>query len=610
MNSLNNNNNFIINNSECTQLKINKKIIPLFSTPLQLKQKNLRQQNKFDINIINPQKNKNLTNKVIDLNLILSIFYRGINLYNLTLNNFLNKENNNKLKLIRELKYDEYNKLNIIYNNYLYLLNRYLPILQFRSLIYKLELFAPKRILKYNYLYTYTFRLRSLHLNKKYKYLSKFINKKVNNINIRMVSKLLEKGDILYLDIISLINKKKIIINNYKLNNLFLPVNNLINNIINKKYLLEEIKEKEEKKNNYDNLLNLNLKKLNFDLTFNNLHKNNEIKIRNTRKAILNYLNFEESDALNLKNNNYSSPVEVMYNNNLVSKPIINQYLKEMSKFNMWRKGIFIYYNKIIGYNFNSNTNKLIKNIYNLLHASFKSMYCLISKPVFIITPDKITIQLFYYLFIPNLLKLKQINLYKKNKKYKNIKLIMRRRELINKHIIFKQQISKYRRFKKTKINLLNLSSNALTKVFSNKFKILCNILSNLFKKPVELNLTRLHYPYFDSNILVNLLGIMINKIKLRIIIRKLFANTVIKNLNSVNLNRNNNIIPAFLTGINIKVAGRLLTQKVVPRKTVKTIIRGASARSKVNFLDVATYNSKNKRGAFSITVKSGQNYF
>jgi hypothetical protein len=237
-------------------------------------------------------------------------------------------------------------------------------------------------------------------------------------------------------------------------------------------------------------------------------------------------------------------------------------------------------------------------------------MYCLISKPVFIITPDKITIQLFYYLFIPNLLKLKQINLYKKNKKYKNIKLIMRRRELINKHIIFKQQISKYRRFKKTKINLLNLSSNALTKVFSNKFKILCNILSNLFKKPVELNLTRLHYPYFDSNILVNLLGIMINKIKLRIIIRKLFANTVIKNLNSVNLNRNNNIIPAFLTGINIKVAGRLLTQKVVPRKTVKTIIRGASARSKVNFLDVATYNSKNKRGAFSITVKSGQNYF
>lgn len=126
----------------------------------------------------------------------------------------------------------------------------------------------------------------------------------------------------------------------------------------------------------------------------------------------------------------------------------------------------------------------------------------------------------------------------------------------------------------------------------------------------MELNLIRLHYPYLDSNILVNLLGIMINKIKLRILIRKLFENTIIKNLKTVNLNRNNNIIPAFLSGINIKVAGRLLTQRIVPRKTVKNIIRGASNRSKVNFLDVARYTNKNRRGAFSITVKSGQNFF
>lgn len=609
MNILNNKSNkYNLINSEKT-LKI-KKIIPLFSIPVHLKEIKNREQNKFNIKLIN--QTNNLTSKVINLNEILSIFYRVINLYNLNLNNFLKKENNNKLKLIRELKYDEYNKLNIIYNNYLYLLNRYLPIFKFRTLIYKLGLFAPKRILKYNKLYTYTFRLRSLYLNKKYKYINRFINKKVININIRMVSKLLEKGMNLYLEMISLINKKKLIINNNKLNNLFNPVNNLITNIINKKSVLEELKLQKDQKNNY--LYNLNDKKLNLDLNFNNINKNNEINIRNTRKSILNYLNFDEKN--DVLYNNYSSPIEVMYfknnlNNKIVNKPIINQYLKEMSKFNMLRKGIFIYYNKIIGFNFNNNTNKLIKNIYKLLAASFKSMYCLISKPVFIITPDKITIQLFYYLFVPNLFKLKQINLYKKNnKKYKYIKLFRNIKELNKKHQKFKIQISKYRKFKKTNINLLNLSSNVLTKVFFNKFQNLCNILSNLFKKPVELNLIRLHYPYFDSNILVNLLGIMINKIKLRIIIRKLFANTIIKNLNNVNLNRNNNIIPVFLSGINIRVAGRLLTQKVVPRKTVKTIIRGASARSKVNYLDVATYSNKNKRGAFSITVKSGQNYF
>jgi hypothetical protein len=588
MNSNKNNLNNLLNN------KLNKKMIPLFSTPIQLKQEDRR--SNFNNIITN---NKEITYKVITLNEILKIYLRGLNLYNLSFNNFLSKENNNKLKLIRLLKYDEYNKLNIIYNNYLYLLNRYLPIFKFRSLIYKLGLFAPKRILKYNYLYTYTFRLRSLHLNKTFKYNNLFINKKINNINIRMVSKLLEKGINLYLEIISLINKKKLIINNNKLNNLFNPVYNLINKI-SKNYIYNKNLNL-NKENNYDLLLNKNNKKLNFEISFNNIYKNNEIIIRNTRKSISNYLNFEDT-----KFKNISSPVELMYYKNNVSTPIINQYLKEMSKFNMYRKGIFIYYNKFIGFNFNSNTNKLIKNIYNILYSSFKSMYCLISKPVFTITPDKISIQLFYYLFVPNLLKLKKINLYKKNKNI-NIRNI---RDLKYKHNNFKLEYSKYRRFKKNKMNLLNLSNNALTTVFSNKLQILCNILSNLFKKPVELNLIRLHYPYFDSNILVNLLNIMINKIKLRIIIRKLFANTVIKNLSNVNLNRNNNIIPAFLSGINIKVAGRLLTQRVVPRKTVKTIVRGASARSKVNFRDIATLSNKNRRGAYSITVKSGQNFF
>lgn len=602
----NNYNNIIKNKSKNlqlhTQIKIDKKIIPLFSSPIELKQIKLRKKSTYKFNIINPafpfgDGDKNLNNKMINLNEILSIFLRGINLYNLTLNNYLKKENNTKLKLIRELKYDEYNKLNIIYNNYLYLFNRYLPLLRFRSLIYKLELFTPKRLLKYNYLYTYTYRLRNLHLNKK-----------VKNINIRMISKILEKGLILSLEMNNLINKKKTIINNFKLNNLFSPVNNFIIDIINKKSLLEELKLKKDKINNYDNLLNLNYKKINLDLSFNQINKNNEIKIRNTRKSILNYSNFDT----NLLYNNYSSPVEIMYYNNIISKPIINQYLKEMSKFNMLRKGIFIYYNNLIGFNFNNNTNKLIKNIYKLLQSSFKSMYCLISKPVFVITPDKIIIQLFYYLFIPNLLKLKQIKLYYNNKKYNYLKLIKNLKDLKKKHRRFKKQISRFRRFKKTtsKTNFIKLSNYNLTKNFSNKFNILCNILSNLFKKPVELNLIRLHYPYLDSNILVNLLGIMINKIKLRILIRKLFENTVIKNLKTINLNRNNNIIPAFLSGINIKIAGRLLTQRVVPRKTVKNIIRGASARNKVNFLDVARYSNKNRRGAFSITVKSGQNFF
>jgi hypothetical protein len=230
-------------------------------------------------------------------------------------------------------------------------------------------------------------------------------------------------------------------------------------------------------------------------------------------------------------------------------------------------------------------------------------MYCLISKPVFVITPEKIIIRLFYFLFIPNILKFKKLNnnsyISKENNGF-----------LSSKQKVIKKQYNKFIKIQKNnKIKLRNLSNITLIKIFSNKFKILSSFLSKLFKKPVEFDLIRLHYPYNDSNILVNLLGIMINKIKLRIIIRKLYENAVIKNLNKKQSNNINTVnIPAFLSGIKIKVAGRLLTQSVIPKKTVKVVQRGAIQRGKINFLDVARYTNKNKRGAFSIIVKSGQN--
>jgi hypothetical protein len=60
---------------------------------------------------------------------------------------------------------------------------------------------------------------------------------------------------------------------------------------------------------------------------------------------------------------------------------------------------------------------------------------------------------------------------------------------------------------------------------------------------------------------------------------------------------------------LKIRIAGRLMTQTVVPRKTVKTKLKGAFATGKVNYLDTARFTSKNKRGAFSITVSSGHHF-
>jgi hypothetical protein len=170
--------------------------------------------------------------------------------------------------------------------------------------------------------------------------------------------------------------------------------------------------------------------------------------------------------------NENSNPVDLLYFNNNINKPVINQYLKSMSTYNMITNGTILYYSNIIGFNFKKriraylpfiksispllntgqsevNTmksmevtgrngerltspytfrglkkvvgsldkgkfsvfgrgienNKLINNIYKFLYLSFKSMYCLISKPVFIIKSNKIIIQLFYFVLIPKIFK-------------------------------------------------------------------------------------------------------------------------------------------------------------------------------------------------------------
>src|ERR1700761_1268968 len=145
--------------------------------------------------------------------------------------------------------------------------------------------------------------------------------------------------------------------------------------------------------------------------------------------------------------------------------------------------------------------------------------------------------------------------------------------------------------------HLMKLANINLIKLYPLKFEKLCEVLNSIFNKPVELDLIRLHYPYHDSNILVRLLAFMINKMKL-------------KSIKKINNKDQVNIIPAFLSGITIKVAGRLMKYRVIPRKTVKIVRRGSSSIGKVNFSDVSRYTNKNKRGSFTITIKSGHNFF
>ena len=269
--------------------------------------------------------------------------------------------------------------------------------------------------------------------------------------------------------------------------------------------------------------------------------------------------------------------------------------------------------------------NKLIKNSYKLLYYFFKSMYCLISKPVFIFTPDKVVIQIQYFLNIPKYKVFKWYSIFKYKEiwqkseaQIKQNNKILNRKDQKNRNRnpkIFWKVAKTLIRFnnKETKVknNLFNLNKYDLFRVFSLKFKLICEILNNKFNKPIELQLIRTHQPYLDSNILVNLLSLNIKnkKFKPNVKIDKLFQKRVVKNVDDY-LNKSVNSIPTYLSGIKIRIGGRLLREHVVPKRTQKRYERGASSIGKVNFLDTASITNTNRKGSYTLKISSGQNFF
>jgi len=306
-------------------------------------------------------------------------------------------------------------------------------------------------------------------------------------------------------------------------------------------------------------------------------------------------------------------------------------------------------FNQNIKYNFNkfnnNNINKNLNNIITLLEYAFRSMSCLISKPIFMETPHKIYINIFYF-FIPGKEnKITKLNRLKKlkDKNDSNIssslnstsnsnsnststststsnltststsnltsdavqstkpkiltslngieinnfdpKVIKNIYNIINNKIKKKIDNSK----KETVIKILhkkNIHKYFLTNKNINKLNYLCNILSRIFKKPVELDLTPLKLPFFDDNILVKAIGIMCNKIPVRTFFNFIFRKASLYSKIRANQKYRYSITRSYLAGIKFKVGGRLMTQKAIPRLTSRIMQRGAIKQSKVTYVD------------------------
>lgn len=245
---------------------------------------------------------------------------------------------------------------------------------------------------------------------------------------------------------------------------------------------------------------------------------------------------------------------------------------------------------------------KRLKNKINSSNSTHSSLSTLAKKVLRIRTvhSEISKLKLFNNRLFKN--KISKLNLFKKNNSIKDLQLK-------------KKKIKLFRKFKIShKKRLIKLSKVSLINFYPNRLKKVCEILNKIFKKNIELKLIRLHYPYKNSNILANFLAMLINKIKFRRITRKLFKFAIIKSISKAPNNSSNaasnKIIPSFLSGLKIKIGGRLMRYKIIPRKTTQLINRGASSFGRVNYTDYARYTNKNRKGAYSITVSSGQNFF
>jgi hypothetical protein len=531
---------------------------------------------------------KILKNKNQNLNLKLSSNKNTSLNENLNSLNKINFKNNKNI--LKKLNYfDSYNQT-----------KQNKELIKFKPI--NIKVLSDSSISKNRFLYSkYMSKTKLLNLIlKSFKLLNKNLVLYVKKNGLNSILSILNQRKIKNIKTLNNINKEKFI---KEFKHIKLKINNLYNNdyfnLIVPLKLKRKTSKELEKEIKIDKFIEETKTKNNFYLQVNknNIFKNkNLIKFYNqnfleSTTSILNIKNFNEFNNFNKIKNKLIKNISFQR----IEKEIIIKHINSKIIFNSNIAKLISSNNNYKFYRYNKFNIPTINIIYEFLHKSFISMSSLISKPVFVNTPDKIIIQLFYLFLNKNYAT--NINKFFRNNKNKFLretnKLKYNQKE---------EQINK---------NFENNSKSIFILENKKNLNIICNILTRFFRKPIELELVRLYYPYYNSNILVNFFGIFINKIKLRRIIRRFIDKAVKSNYSKIFGFKNKFIfLPKKLSGIKIKVAGRLLTQRVIPRRTVKIVSVGALSKTKSTLIETARFTNKNKRGAFSVTISLGHRLY
>lgn len=244
-----------------------------------------------------------------------------------------------------------------------------------------------------------------------------------------------------------------------------------------------------------------------------------------------------------------------------------NRIIKHMNIFSKFDSELYTYQN--VEYKFNNTSKYSNLNINSILQSTFLPMFSLTGKPYFYKSSNKVELRLDFF---------------------------RGKSKVINTH----------------KLGGLDFNSTDMQPSIIEKFNLLGNVLVNIFNKPVDLELNRLHVSFTNSTILSKVIGRFSKSRKYKRILDTLLRVARFKSPRSLNRYKENetisniqskSMIPSFMCGLKVRVGGRLLTQSVVPRRTVSIYQRGCLARGKANFVNTHRFTNKNKRGSYSITV-------
>ena len=348
----------------------------------------------------------------------------------------------------------------------------------------------------------------------------------------------------------------------------------------------------------------------NTNLNINSANKNNitlpEFLMSNNKTNIKSNIKSNLTDSVkyysignrNLNINTFKTLLK-KYNTDIKRIDIFKQESKKSNLryyLNLLTKFEFNTNNNLNLYKFN-NTNKYIfamKKAAKFLNTAFNSKGCFISKPSF--------------------------NIISTNNNIEN--------EIINnsgqnlsttKVIINLFYFSKVNEINSNDLFIENSNATLLSELFGTKFSYLIDYLTYLFNAEIELNLVRLYKPYQDSNILVQYLNSESYNNKFIRLISRLFKtinlnnnkkSELISDYNLLAIDKNNyNSYPSNISGINVKLAGRPLNERIIPRLTVKRAQRGSFNRLNAKMIEKSMFTDKTRKGAYSFTVTLSQNF-